>query len=61
MKTINNDYLLKAKLQERDDVSVTLRVQVMKLMAKIQELKGTTALEGKSNHGRDFLISFHVL
>jgi hypothetical protein len=38
-KTNNNDYLLKAKLQERDDALVTLSDQVMKLMAELQELK----------------------
>jgi hypothetical protein len=38
-KTNNNDYLLKAKLQEKDDALVTLSDQVMKLMAEVQELK----------------------
>jgi hypothetical protein len=35
----NNDYLLKAKLQEKDDVLVTLSDQVMKLMIEVQKLK----------------------
>ena len=38
-KTNNNDYLLKAKLQEKDDALVTLSDQVMKLMVEVQELK----------------------
>jgi hypothetical protein len=38
-KTNTNDYLLKAKLQERDDAVVTLSDQVMKLMQEVQELK----------------------
>jgi integrase len=38
-KTNNNDYLFKAKLQEKDDALVTLSDQVMKLMAEVQELK----------------------
>ena len=38
-KTNNNDYLLKAKLQEKDDALVTLSDQVMKLMAEVKELK----------------------
>jgi len=38
-KTNNNDYLLKAKLQEKDDALVTLSDQVMKLMAEVHELK----------------------
>jgi hypothetical protein len=38
-KTNNNDYLLKAKLQEKDDALMTLSDQVMKLMAEVQELK----------------------
>jgi hypothetical protein len=38
-KTNNNDYLLKAKLQEKDDALVTLSDQVMKLMTEVQELK----------------------
>jgi hypothetical protein len=35
----NSEYLIKAKLQEKDDALVTLSVQVMKLMAEVQELK----------------------
>jgi hypothetical protein len=38
-KTSNNDYLLKAKLQEKDNALVTLSDQVMQLMAEVQELK----------------------
>lgn len=38
-KTNNNDYLSKAKLQERDDRLVILSDEVMKLMAEVQELK----------------------
>lgn len=38
-KTDNTDYLLRAKLQEKDDALVTLSDQVMKLMAEVQELK----------------------
>jgi integrase len=38
-KTNNNDYLLKAKLQEKDDALITLSDQVMKLMVEVQELK----------------------
>jgi hypothetical protein len=38
-KTNNNDYLLKAKLHEKDDALVTLSDQVMKLMEEVQELK----------------------
>jgi hypothetical protein len=38
-KTNNNDYLLKAKLQEKDDAVMTLSDQVMKLMQEVQELK----------------------
>jgi hypothetical protein len=38
-KTSNNDYLLKAKLQEKDDALVTLSDQVMNLMTEVQELK----------------------
>jgi hypothetical protein len=40
-KTNNNDYLLKAKLQEKDDALITLSDQVMKLMAEVQDLKRT--------------------
>jgi integrase len=38
-KTNNNDYLLRAKLQEKDDAYATLSDQVMKLMVEVQELK----------------------
>jgi 4-alpha-glucanotransferase len=38
-KTNSNDYLLKAKLQEKDDALMTLSDQVMKLMKEVQELK----------------------
>ena len=38
-KTNNNDYLLKAKLQEKDDAVTTLSDQVMKLMQEVHELK----------------------
>ena len=38
-KTDNNDYLLKAKLQEKDDALTTLSDQVMKLMIEVQKLK----------------------
>jgi hypothetical protein len=38
-KTNNNDYLLKANLQEKDDALMTLSDQVMKLMQEVQELK----------------------
>jgi hypothetical protein len=38
-KTNNNDYLLRARLQEKDDALVTLSDQVMKLMVEVKELK----------------------
>ena len=38
-KTTNNDCLVNAKLQEKDDALATLSDQVMKLMAEMQELK----------------------
>ncbi len=38
-KTNNNDYLLEAKLREKDDALVTLSDRVMKLMAEVQEMK----------------------
>jgi hypothetical protein len=38
-KTWNNEYTIKAKLQEKDDVLVTLSDQVVKLMTEVQELK----------------------
>ena len=37
--TNNNDYLLKAKLQEKGDALITLSDQVMKLLAEVQKLK----------------------
>jgi hypothetical protein len=42
-KTNNNDYLLKAKFQEKDDAMTTLSDQVMKLMTEVQELKDKQA------------------
>ena len=38
-KTTDNAYLLKAKLQEKDDALTTLSDQVMKLMIEVQKLK----------------------
>ena len=38
-KTKDNEYIIKAKLQEKDDALVTLSDQVMKLMVEVQELK----------------------
>ena len=38
-KTKDNDYMIKAKLQEKDDALITLSDQVMKLMIEVQELK----------------------
>jgi hypothetical protein len=38
-KTNNTDYLLNAKLQEKNDALITLSDQVMKLMVEVQELK----------------------
>jgi hypothetical protein len=38
-KTKDNEYTIRAKLQEKDDALVTLSDQVMKLMAEVQELK----------------------
>jgi hypothetical protein len=38
-KTNDNDYLFKAKLQEKDDALTTLSDQVMKLMVEVQQLK----------------------
>jgi hypothetical protein len=35
----DNEYTIKAKLQEKDDALVTLSDQVMKLMTEVQELK----------------------
>ena len=39
IKNQNNEYVIAAKLQEKDDALVTLSDQVMKLMAEVQELK----------------------
>jgi integrase len=39
-KSKDTDYLIKARLQEKDDALTTLSDQVMKLMAEVQELKG---------------------
>lgn len=41
-KTNNNDYLLRDKLQEKDDALTTLSDQVTKLMSEVQELKNGT-------------------
>jgi hypothetical protein len=38
-QTQNNEYIIRAKLQEKDDALVILSDQVMKLMAEVQELK----------------------
>jgi len=38
-KSMNNEYIITAKLREKDDALVTLSDQVMKLMAEVQELK----------------------
>lgn len=38
-KTKDNEYTIRAKLQEKDDAVVTLSDQVMKLMTEVQELK----------------------
>lgn len=38
-KNENNEYIIKSKLQERDDAIVNLSDQVMKLMNEINELK----------------------
>jgi hypothetical protein len=37
--TQNNEYLVSAKLREKDDALVTISDQVMKLMSEVQELK----------------------
>ena len=37
--TQNNEYVIKSKLQEKDDALITLSDQVMKLMAEVQDLK----------------------
>jgi integrase len=39
VKNQNNEYLIRAKLQEKDDALVTLSDQVMRLMAEVQDLK----------------------
>jgi len=36
---IHNDYLLNAKLKEKDDALATLSDQVMKLVVEVQQLK----------------------
>jgi hypothetical protein len=38
-KSRDTDYMIKAKLQEKDDALITLSDQVMKLMTEVQELK----------------------
>jgi hypothetical protein len=38
-KSKDNEYVIKAKLQEKDDAFMTLSDQVVKLMAEVQELK----------------------
>ena len=38
-KNENNEYLIKSKLQERDDAITTLSDQVMELMKEINDLK----------------------
>jgi hypothetical protein len=38
-KTLNNEYVIRTKLQEKDDALVTLSDHVMKLMAEVHELK----------------------
>lgn len=38
-QTQNNEYVIRAKLQEKDDALVTLSDQVMELMAEVQKLK----------------------
>ena len=38
-KAQTNEYVITAKLQEKDDALVTLSDQVMKMMAEVQELK----------------------
>lgn len=45
-KTNNNDYIIKAKLQEKDDAYTTISDQVMKLMAEVQELKKQSTPRG---------------
>lgn len=41
-KTQTNEYVIRSKLQEKDDALVTLSDQVMKLMAEVQDLKKAT-------------------
>jgi hypothetical protein len=38
-KNENNEYVIKSKLQEKDDALITLSDQVMKLMEEVQQLK----------------------
>ena len=38
-KNENNEYLIKSKLQERDDAIVNLSDQVMKLIQEVEKLK----------------------
>ncbi len=43
-KNENNEYIIKSKFQEKDDVITTLSDQVMKLMEKMKELEIRTNL-----------------
>ena len=38
-KNENNEYIIKSKLQEKDDALVMLSDQVMKLMEEVKQLK----------------------
>ena len=38
-KAQENEYIIRSKLQEKDDALITLSDQVLKLMAEVQELK----------------------
>jgi hypothetical protein len=38
-RTKEDDYIIKSKLDERDDAITTLSDQLMKVMAEVQELK----------------------
>ncbi len=38
-KNENNEYIIKSKLQEKDDALIALSDQVMKLMEEVQHLK----------------------
>jgi hypothetical protein len=38
-KNENNEYIIKSKLQEKDDALITLSDQVMRLMEEVQQLK----------------------